>query len=154
MRSVTAGGRPLDTRPARSERSAEGFQEWLRGQLKTRKMSQRQLAQKSGVDHSSISRLVRGDRVPSLRTAMLLARGIDPVDQTPGDFGPRATAGENPAARVEYALRGDDRLNEADIRQIMMLYLAARTGRSMRPATTRPAGRGTRAPVPIIARTE
>ena len=39
-------------------------------------MSQRQLAQQSGVDHSTISRLIRGDRMPSLGTATKLARGL------------------------------------------------------------------------------
>jgi len=52
------------------------FNEWLRAQLKSKKMSQRQLAQASGVDHSTISRLVRGDRTPSLGTATKLARGL------------------------------------------------------------------------------
>ena len=33
-------------------------------------------AQQSGVDHSTISRLIRGDRMPSLGTATKLARGL------------------------------------------------------------------------------
>ena len=52
------------------------FNEWLRAQLKAKKMSQRQLAQQSGVDHSTISRLMRGGRTPSLGTATKLARGL------------------------------------------------------------------------------
>jgi transcriptional regulator with XRE-family HTH domain len=52
------------------------FNEWLEVQLKARKLTQRQLAQKSGVDHSTISRLMRGDRTPSLRTVTLLLRGL------------------------------------------------------------------------------
>ena len=79
-------------------------------QLKARKLTQRQLAQKSGVDHSTISRLTRGDRAPSLRTATLLARGLGMAkglawldDQSLGRTGA-------PAARVEYALRSDDLL--------------------------------------------
>ena len=39
-------------------------------------MSQRQLALQSGVDHSTISRLIKGDRMPSLGTATKLARGL------------------------------------------------------------------------------
>ena len=46
--------------------NGRAFNEWLRAQLKAKKMSQRQLAQQSGVDHSTISRLIRGDRMPSL----------------------------------------------------------------------------------------
>ena len=37
--------------------NGRAFNEWLRAQLKAKKMSQRQLAQQSGVDHSTISRL-------------------------------------------------------------------------------------------------
>src|SRR6476646_5392980 len=82
--------------------------EWLRAQLKAKKMSQRQLAQQSGVDHSTISRLVRGDRTPSLGTATKLARGLrelrDEAD-TPHYFGLMASNANHPTARVEYALR-------------------------------------------------
>ena len=46
--------------------NGRAFNDWLRTQLKAKKMSQRQLAQQSGVDHSTISRLIRGDRMPSL----------------------------------------------------------------------------------------
>jgi len=46
-----------------SVQNGRAFNEWLRTQLKAKKMSQRQLAQQSGVDHSTISRLVRGDRI-------------------------------------------------------------------------------------------
>ena len=56
--------------------NGRAFNEWLRAQLKIKKMSQRQLAQQSGVDHSTISRLIRGDRMPSLGTATKLARGL------------------------------------------------------------------------------
>ena len=56
--------------------NGRAFNDWLRAQLKAKKMSQRQLAQQSGVDHSTISRLIRGDRMPSLGTATKLARGL------------------------------------------------------------------------------
>ena len=59
-----------------TEQNGRPFNEWLRAQLRAKKMSQRQLAQASGVDHSTISRLVRGDRTPSLGTATKLARGL------------------------------------------------------------------------------
>jgi transcriptional regulator with XRE-family HTH domain len=52
-----------------TSQNGRAFNEWLRAQLKAKKMSQRQLAQQSGVDHSTISRLIRGDRTPSLATA-------------------------------------------------------------------------------------
>ena len=90
--------------------NGRAFNEWLRAQLKAKKMSQRQLAQQSGVDHSTISRLIRGDRMPSLGTATKLARGLrelrDDAD-TPQYLGLVAAGATNPTARVEYALRAD-----------------------------------------------
>jgi transcriptional regulator with XRE-family HTH domain len=133
MRIVTTDRQAQADAPALAARKVEGFHRWLQDQLKARNMSQRQLAQRSGVDHSSISRLVRGDRLPSLHTAMRLARGIDPSLRDPGGFGAGAVAGISATARVEYALRVDDRLTEADVRDIMLYYLATRRGRVRRP---------------------
>ena len=55
--------------------NGRAFNEWLRAQLKAKKMSQRQLAQQSGVDHSTISRLIRGDRYQ--RVIQVFRRPID-----------------------------------------------------------------------------
>ncbi len=120
-----------------TEQNGRPFNEWLRAQLKAKRMSQRQLAQASGVDHSTISRLVRGDRTPSLGTATKLARGLrelrDDADapQYLGLVSSGATV--NPTARVEYALRADDALGEPQVRQIMEYYLAVRMRRFSRP---------------------
>ena len=106
-----------------------GFNEWLRAQLKAKRMSQRQLAQQAGVDHSTISRLIRGDRTPSLGTATKLARGLREIrddGDMPAYFGQVAAGTTNPTARVEYALRADDTLTEAHVRQVMEYYLAVR----------------------------
>ena len=112
--------------------NGRAFNEWLRAQLKAKKMSQRQLAQQSGVDHSTISRLIRGDRMPSLGTATKLARGLrelrDDAD-TPQYLGLVAAGNTNPTARVEYALRADELLSEPQVRQIMEYYLAVRMRR-------------------------
>ena len=112
--------------------NGRAFNEWLRAQLKAKKMSQRQLAQQSGVDHSTISRLIRGDRMPSLGTATKLARGLrelrDDAD-TPQYLGLMSSGASNPTARVEYALRADDVLGEPQVRQIMEYYLAVRMRR-------------------------
>jgi transcriptional regulator with XRE-family HTH domain len=112
--------------------NGRAFNEWLRAQLKAKKMSKRQLAQQSGVDHSTISRLIRGDRMPSLGTATKLARGLrelrDDAD-TPQYLGLVASGPANPTARVEYALRADELLTEAQVRQIMEYYLAVRMRR-------------------------
>jgi len=132
-----------------TSQNGRAFNEWLRAQLKAKKMSQRQLAQQSGVDHSTISRLIRGDRMPSLGTATKLARGLrelrDDAD-TPQYLGLVSAATTNPTARVEYALRADEVLSEPQVRQIMEYYLAVRMrrfGRAYQPseALDRPADR-------------
>ena len=95
-------------------------------------MSQRQLAQQSGVDHSTISRLVRGDRMPSLGTATKLARGLRELgenDDGPQYLGLMGGGVQNPTARIEYALRADEALSEAQVRQVMEYYLAVRMRR-------------------------
>lgn len=112
--------------------NGRAFNEWLRAQLKAKKMSQRQLAQQSGVDHSTISRLVRGDRMPSLGTATKLARGLREIgenDDGPQYLGLIGGGVQNPTARVEYALRADESLSEAQVRQVMEYYLAVRMRR-------------------------
>jgi transcriptional regulator with XRE-family HTH domain len=118
--------------PAMTRTNGRAFNEWLRAQLKAKKMSQRQLAQQSGVDHSTISRLVRGDRMPSLGTATKLARGLRELgedDDGPQYLGLMGGGVQNPTARVEYSLRADDALSEAQVRQVMEYYLAVRMRR-------------------------
>jgi len=108
------------------------FNSWLRGQLKEKKMSQRQLALQSGVDHSTISRLIKGDRMPSLGTATKLARGLREIHEEsdgPAYFASVAGRQMLPTARVEYALRGDDLLQETDVRELMQVYISARSRR-------------------------
>ena len=115
-----------------TSQNGRAFNEWLRAQLKAKKMSQRQLAQQSGVDHSTISRLIRGDRMPSLGTATKLARGLRELREdadTPAYLGLVSSTTQNPTARVEYALRADDLLSEPQVRQIMEYYLAVRMRR-------------------------
>lgn len=95
-------------------------------------MSQRQLALQSGVDHSTISRLIKGDRMPSLGTATKLARGLREIREHadgPSYFASLSSRQMLPTARVEYALRGDDALTEADVRELMQAYLALRAQR-------------------------
>jgi len=118
--------------PVMTRSNGRAFNEWLRAQLKAKKMSQRQLAQQSGVDHSTISRLVRGDRMPSLGTATKLARGLRELgenDDGPQYLGLIGGGVQNPTARVEYALRADESLTEAQVRQVMEYYLAVRRRR-------------------------
>lgn len=133
MASVTRKREIEDARPVQPGPDGDGFHEWLQYELRARRMSQRQLAQRSGVDHSSISRLLRGERVPSLRTAMRIAHSVD-LSMPSDGFPPEAAPNGRATARVEYALRADDQLGEADIRRVMLYYLDVRRGG---PARTR-----------------
>ena len=120
------------------------FNAWLRRQLREKKMSQRQLALQSGVDHSTISRLVKGDRMPSLGTATKLARGLREINDEsdgPAYFASVGSRSVLPTTRVEYALRGDDLLTEADVRDLMQAYINVRT-RRMRAQTLATAANG------------
>ncbi len=45
---------------------------WLRAQMASRQMTQRMLAKRSGIEHSTISRLVRGRRGASHETVAAL----------------------------------------------------------------------------------
>jgi transcriptional regulator with XRE-family HTH domain len=130
--------------------SGRAFNDWLRSQLKAKKMSQRQLAQQSGVDHSTISRLIRGDRMPSLGTATKLARGLRELREE--DDGPQylrlvGASSQNPTARVEYSLRADEVLSEAHVRQVMEYYLAIRRRRLERTFPAMATSNGHAAPV-------
>ena len=137
----------LDMNPTRSGRRA--FNDWLEVQLRARKLSQRQLAQKSGVDHSTISRLVRGGRVPSLHTATKLVHGLG-MAQLGGLHDHDLARSGWPPAIVEYALRSDDLLNETGVREIMNVYLAARLRRPPSVATPDPAASARSTLVPIV----
>jgi transcriptional regulator with XRE-family HTH domain len=94
----------------------QSYREWLKIQMRGRRMSQRQLAQQAGIDHSTISRLLRKERNPSLKTALAIL----------------AAFREDPrrvhiTAQVERVLRSDERLDDAQVRTIMGTYLAMRT---------------------------
>ena len=109
-----------------------GFNAWLRGRLKEKRMSQRQLAFQSGVDHSTISRLLKQDRMPSLRTAAKLSRALGDIHDEADAHARFAsvTRAVLPTTRVEYALRGDDALIEADVRELMRAYITIRSRRT------------------------
>ena len=128
--------------------NARSFNEWLQGRLKASGLTQRQLAQKTGVDHSTISRLVRGEGVPSLHTAASLARALGMPDGSVVlddlSFGTSYSA----AAGVEYALRSDESLSEAQVHELMGIYLAARTAHSGPAAAA--AGTTLRGPMPSV----
>lgn len=50
------------------------FAGWLRDAMAERRMTTRTLAMRTGIDHTMISRLMRGERDPKLSTAVALLR--------------------------------------------------------------------------------
>jgi transcriptional regulator with XRE-family HTH domain len=56
---------------------AGDFAGWLREAMQARGVSQRMLGLISGIDHSTISRLLSGDREPTLGTALALIRVLE-----------------------------------------------------------------------------
>lgn len=105
------------------------FRDWLTLQLRARRMSLRQLAIRSGVNVSTVSRIVRGERRPTLHTAVRLARVVrDTADESSATrfFGSLTSDSLDPIREVERALRADDRLDDGDVRRVMQAYLDAR----------------------------
>jgi transcriptional regulator with XRE-family HTH domain len=111
------------------------FNLWLRRKLRERPISQRQLAALSGVDHSTISRLLLHDQRPSLATATKLAKALRYVYGEQGEADtldyfermPEETL--FPARRVEMALRADELLADEEVLRLMSIYLDARRRR-------------------------
>jgi transcriptional regulator with XRE-family HTH domain len=115
----------------------EEFSEWLRREIRARRMSLRQLAARSGVNASTVSRVARGDRRPSLKTALLLVQVLHAPGE-PIDAAGRlrsVSRGFDPVVTIERALRADTRLAEADVRRVMRLYHGLR---GPEPATSGP----------------
>ncbi|HEY7590867.1 MAG TPA: helix-turn-helix transcriptional regulator [Candidatus Limnocylindrales bacterium] len=105
------------------------FRDWLTIQLRARRMSLRQLAHRSGVNVSTVSRIVRGERRPTLRTAVRLAKVVrENADEYSATrfFGALTPESLDPVRDVERALRGDDLLDDDDVRNVMEVYLTAR----------------------------
>ncbi len=61
----------------------------------------------------------------------------------PSTSGSSGAANTNPTARVEYSLRADELLTEAQVRQIMEYYLAVRMRRYGRAIQPTESGNGT-----------
>lgn len=96
------------------------FATWVRAGMQARGLSGRQLAARSGVDHSTISRLLNSGRNPSYATARKLARALE----------------SNPASPtgVEAALRRDPALSEGDVAYLLTEYRRVRMRRLRRSA--------------------
>ena len=116
-----------------SERAEDldGFRGWLATEMRSRRMSVRMLAQRSGLNASTISRILNGERRPSLATAMTIARAVD-ADRLLSAALESASLGArtDPATQIERALRANGDLTDAQVQRLMSLYLAMRRAAS------------------------
>lgn len=115
--------------PAVNDPNEVQFRDWLTLQLRARRMSLRQLANRSGVNVSTVSRIVRGERRPTLHTAVRLARVVrESADESSATrfFGSLTAESLDPVREVERALRADGLLGDDDVRRVMQAYLDAR----------------------------
>ena len=120
--------------PGSSEQA--DFVSWLQFHMRERRLTQRMIAARAGLDHSTISRLLSGDRAPTWATVELLASalGVDPPMR-------RETS---PVTRVVNAITSDPALGAPDRFRLVSLYLAMRTAvpRGAAPWQVGVAGRG------------
>ena len=105
------------------------FPAWVREQLQSRGMTQRELGDSAGVHHSTISRVVAGRYSANLSTVLRILEALDasPEDAAalrPFDQLPRRSI--DPVERVQQALRSDDLLDEAEVAKVMRKYLSTR----------------------------
>ena len=79
------------------------FRVWLRNEMRARHMSQRMLAQRSGINHSTISRLLGSDRLPTTDTMVALAAALGA--EVPTYLVPTSSSGPL-EPRIRQALTG------------------------------------------------
>ena len=109
------------------------FRAYLELELRRRNWTQRQLAARSGVDHSTISRILTQTRSPRLETVERLRDAL---------------RGETLRARREWAdlpsavrtisaiLAGDPRMDPQRVNEVIEFYVAARARRQQPPVLT------------------
>jgi DNA-binding XRE family transcriptional regulator len=104
------GSRHVDPEPAASdpasatpERLDLSFAIWLARQLRRKRISQRELARRGGLDHSTISRILVGARAPSWSTVQRIAHvvGMPPPNVLLGGLRTSWTADEERPARSQ-----------------------------------------------------
>jgi len=111
-----------------SPAAGNAFARWLAAELRARRMSQRVLAVQSGLDHSTIARILRSDRIPSLATA---TRIVEALGAHIGGEILAVQAESSAVARARDALEADPALDEVDVAAVMRLYLRVRNRRSV-----------------------
>ena len=123
-----------------ADESDANFDGWLRERMQARRMSQRQLARRAGIHHSTVSRLLRGAD-PTLATAWALQEALEPTSSA-------VDATEAPhlhPAILARMLHRDGILTGDEIDRLVGVYVELVAARPRRPAPTPPvASRPTR----------
>lgn len=136
--------RTLAAEPSPGESTAGAFSSWLAEQLRSMGMTRRSLARRSGLNPSTISRLLRDERRPTIETAERIVAALG---------SPNAYRGPDRridiVGRVRHELCADPTLRPRDVDRVMARYLVQREGTSTQ--TGRPRGRrpDRRASVPV-----
>lgn len=103
--SQQAGPAPAETKQATAltKRLDLSFAVWLSRQLRRRRISQRELARRGGLDHSTISRILVGARAPSWSTVQRIAQvvGFPPTNVLLGGLRPDWISGDEGPARSQ-----------------------------------------------------
>ena len=138
-RSIEAGVEPAVLTMTREAsfapypQSEQSFGNYLRRELRARKWSVRYLALRSGVNHSTISRLMQHNRTPTLHTVMRIQAAFTRRDGTV----PLPRESElwmDPVQRVRDALDADPALDLREVEQVVRYYRMVRTSRPALPA--------------------
>jgi DNA-binding XRE family transcriptional regulator len=97
-RDVVTGPAARKPTMALSEKLDLSFAVWLSRQLRRQRISQRELARRGGLDHSTISRILVGARAPSWSTMQRIAQvvGFPPPNVLLGAFRTRPPGEELP----------------------------------------------------------
>lgn len=66
----------MQSRQAARYRALRDFSEWLGAVMLARRLTQRDVAELSGVDHGTVSRLLHERRAPLLKTAVKIVEAL------------------------------------------------------------------------------
>jgi len=99
------------------------FDCWLTSELAQLRLSPARLARLTGLSRSTISRLLRGERRPTVESATRIAVALDSM-RPHGDVERRTDM----VARVRHELAADPTLGRREVRQIMAHYVLQRAG--------------------------
>ena len=111
--------------------STDHFREWLAERARIRSLSHAQLAMRCGIDRSTVSRIMKGNRQPTLDTAIRLLRVLEDRN-TPPTFASVARAAD-PTFRLGRVLHDDPLLSAAQCAELLQRYREMRNTSSETP---------------------